>query len=216
MIKSVMMMMVTIRWWSWRHQTWFLLSAEGRRDRWRWLTDWVCCILLFPFLVTFIFYLHSYSRLLFLFFVFLLSLTAEMLFFLLGYLLKYVFFLVFFYYLLVKCDYIVNYLVLRIRIYVASFWFEYYTCLQDIVSYFISNWLLADCQIWLFYFHWTDQGRISIFRLIHLCYFKRIGLWRSTKHTIYIFSGSCYDRINSFLNSIGGDVLWPDGQIGHW
>ena len=126
------------------------------------------------------------------------------------------FFSSFFYYLLVKCDYIVNYLVLRIRIYVASFWFEYYTCLQDIVSYFISNWWLADCQIWLFYFHWTDQGRISIFRLIHLCYFKRIGLWRSTKHTIYIFSGSCYDRINSFLNSIGGDVLWPDGQIGHW
>ena len=94
MIKSVMMMMVTIRWWSWRHQTWFLLSAEGRRDRWRWLTDWVCCILLFPFLATFIFYLHSYSQILFLFFVFLLSLTAEMLFFLLGYLLKYVFFLV--------------------------------------------------------------------------------------------------------------------------
>ena len=81
MIKSVMMMMVTIRWWSWRHQTWFLLSAEGRRDRWRWLTDWVCCILLFPFLATFIFYFHSYSQILFLFFVFLLSLTAEMLFF---------------------------------------------------------------------------------------------------------------------------------------
>ena len=73
------------------------------------------------------------------FFVLLLSLTAEMLFFLLGYLLKYVFFLVFFYYLLVKCDYIVNYLVLQIRIYVASFWFEYYTCLQDIVLCFISN-----------------------------------------------------------------------------
>ena len=81
MIKSVMMMMVTIRWWLWRHQTWFLLSAEGRRDRWRWLTDWVCCILLFPFLATYIFYLHSYSRILFLFFVFLLSLTAEILFF---------------------------------------------------------------------------------------------------------------------------------------
>ena len=33
----------------------------------------------------------------------------------------------------------------------------------------------------------------------------------------YIFSGMGYeyDRINSFLNSIGGDVLWPDGQIGH-
>ena len=177
----------TIRWWSWRHQTWFLLSAEGRRDRWRWLTDWVCCILLFPFLATFIFYLHCYSRILFLFFVFLLSLTAEMLFLLLGYLLKYVFFLVSFYYLLIKCDYIVNHLVLRIRICVASFWFEYYTCLQDIVSYFISNWLLADCQIRLFYFHCTDQGRISIFRLIHLCYFKRIGFWRSTKHTIYMY-----------------------------
>ena len=159
MIKSVMMMMVTIRWWLWkgddgtirwwlwRHQTWFLLSAEGRRDRWRWLTDWVCCILLFPFLATYIFYLHSYSRILFLLFVFLLSLTAEMLFFLLGYLLKYVFFLVSFYYLLIKCDYIVNHLVLRIRICVASFWFEYYTCLQDIVSYFISKLLLVDFQI---------------------------------------------------------------------
>ena len=50
-------------------------------------------------------------------------------------------FLVFFYYLLIKCDYIVNHLVLRIRIYVASFWFEYYTCLQDIVLYFqIDYW----------------------------------------------------------------------------
>ena len=65
MIKSVMMMMVTIRWWSWRHQTWFLLSAEGRRDRWRWLTDWVCCILLFPFLATFIFFALLLKNILF-------------------------------------------------------------------------------------------------------------------------------------------------------
>ena len=94
----------------------------------------------------------------------------------------------FFYYLLIKCDYIVNHLVLRIRICVASFWFEYYTCLQDIVSYFISNWLLADCQIRLFYFHWTDQGRISIFRLIHLCYFK--GGVQIIK--MEIFNGICH------------------------
>ena len=140
MIKSVMIMMVTIRWWSWRHQTWFLLSAEGRRDRWRWLTDWVCCILLFPFLATFIIYLDSYSQILF-FLSYYFHSRQKCFFFFLVICSNTYFFSSLFYYLLIKCDYIVNHLVLRIRICVASFWFEYYTCLQDIVLYFqIDYW----------------------------------------------------------------------------